>query len=70
MTKKASSNSLLGNIANKNTIHPENASDKGGGVCSINVRNGILKNDSEDKNWYQLSSVSSNDTLNYSGAKR
>ena len=70
ISKRASSNSLLGNIANKNSTLPGNISDKGGGLSSLNTQNGNLKSDPEDKNWFQLNPVSSNDTLNYSGAKR
>lgn len=70
ISKKASSSSLLGSIANKNSTLPDHTGDIGGGLSNINVRNGNLKNHSEDKNWFQLSSVSSKDPLNYSGAKR
>jgi hypothetical protein len=70
LTKRASSNSILGNFANNNSTFSETSGGVGDGVCSNNVRTDIQGNASDDRNWFQLKTVASNDTINYSGAKR
>ena len=69
LTKRISSSSILSH-SNKNSTFSENCGDLGGGVYVNNISNGIPRSAPEDKNWFQLESMASSNTTNYSGAKR